>query len=93
MERTKEQWQAIGRVLAHGIYPGRKVRDAYGKCATVSDVVEWTVDMPAVHTTGNVCLYSALHKKYATVIDPPKSLSGKEVSVTIDGKTYAAIIK
>lgn len=104
MERTKEQWQAIGRVLAHGIYPGCYVRDCLGRTGTVPAIDQWEDGcgspgnhvIALAHDTRNaVLLKGGANPKYgfATVIDPPASLSGKEVSVTIDGKTYAAIIK
>lgn len=97
MERTKEQWQAIGRVLAHGIYPGCMVRDPWGDGGHVPGVDVWHVErnksVGFSMNQGGCVLWSASKNLYATVIDPPQPLSGKEVSVTIDGQTYTAIIK
>lgn len=99
MERTRGQWQAIGKVLAHGICPGDTVQDSDGDVGTVPEIDKWEHGMTGRSVLFRdsaeriVWLYSAFNQNFAMVIDQPQSLSGKEVSVTIDGQTYTAIIK
>ena len=96
MERTKEEWQAIGKVLAHGICPGMTVYGVSSDTPTeVPPVDEWGVGITGSVYAGRVGYGTMLHSApadYATCAKP-QSLSGKEVSVTIDGETYTAIIK
>lgn len=98
---TEKEWKLVGECLVRGIVPGSTIKDVFsGEHGLVAPIDGWILDY---NNCGQVFCGGSLMGRgssdnYATVIKPlgasePPDLSGKEVSVTIDGKTYTAIIK